>query len=64
MVMQAQSPSSVLPLRLFASTQLVLPYYLALKDREAIARQALAARDTKSAADTVLATKSRLPKAK
>ncbi len=64
MVTHAQPPSSVLPLRLFASTQLVLPYYLALKDREAMARQALAARDTKSAADTTFTAKSRLPKAK
>lgn len=59
MVSQAPSPSSVLSLRLFANTQLVLPYYLALKDREAVARQALAARATKLAAETTLPAKSR-----
>jgi hypothetical protein len=59
MVSQAQSPSSVLPLRLFANTQLVLPYYLALKDREAIARQAFVSRDNKLAANATKADKSR-----
>lgn len=59
MVSQAQLPSSVLSLRLFANTQLVLPYYLALKDREAVARQAWASRATKLAADTTLPAKSR-----
>lgn len=59
MVTQAQSPSSVVSLRLFANTQLVLPYYLALKDREAVARQAVVSRDTKLAADTTVPAKSR-----
>lgn len=59
MVSQAPSPSSVLSLRLFANTQLVLPYYLALKDREAVARQALASRDTKLAANPTPPAKAR-----
>lgn len=59
MVSQAPLPSSVLSLRLFANTQLVLPYYLALKDREVVARQAWASRDTKLAAETTLPANSR-----